>query len=533
MFSAVRSVSRLAASATQNVAKSMAPPISRGIKQVSMWSMEEEEHTFKDPSEIIRMDEIKYWLKETKTAAKSSTRIKEILESAVQHACLEHAQTPMDASEYVNGLTYEETATLLNADVNDLELMDQLYATAFKIKERIYGNRIVLFAPLYIANHCVNGCTYCGFNKSHTELPRSCLSNDDLTRQVQLLQKQGHRRLLLLTGEHPAYTFDDFLDALKLTSEIETEPFGKIRRVNVEIPPLSVSDFRRLKDMNHVGTYTVFQETYDPELYSKYHPSGPKADYGWRLQVHDRAMTAGIDDVGIGALFGLGDYRNEVMALLMHANHLQDTYGAGPHTISIPRIQPAGGAADAMHVPHPVYDADFKKLVAVLRCAVPYTGMILSTRESKDLRNTLLNMGISQLSAGSRTNINGYDEESEEQDDTKGQFDLQDERPLDAVLVDLMKDGYVPSFCTACYRLGRTGCEFMKIAKDGEIHNYCHPNAILTMKEYLDDYGSEEAREEGYKVLETETAKIAKPSVRHSLEKKLVQLEKGERDLYF
>jgi [FeFe] hydrogenase H-cluster radical SAM maturase HydG len=333
---------------------------------------------------------------------------------------------------------------------------------------------------------------------------------------------------LLLTGESPEYTFDDFLKAIKTVSEVETHPHGKIRRINVEIPPLSVSDFRRLKATNAVGTFTVFQETYDSVLYPKYHPSGPKADYDNRVTVMDRAMTAGVDDVGVGVLFGLADYRFEVCALLQHAQHLMSTYNAGPHTISIPRIRPAHGAPTSLDVPFPVSDNDFLKLVAVIRCAVPYTGMIMSTRENKEMRDSLLRLGISQMSAGSKTDVGAYTEK-EHNEDENGQFGIEDHRSLDEVVADLMDSGFIPSWCTACYRCGRTGPEFMEIAKRGDIHEYCQPNALLTLKEFALDYASEKTQKQALDLIEQESKSVQQAS----LPSKLTKLEEGERDLYF
>lgn len=365
-----------------------------------------------------------------------------------------------------------------------------------------------------------------------------------------MLEKQGHRRLLILTGEHPKYTFDQFLDALHTVKNVKTDPCGDIRRINVEIPALSVSDFRRLKATDCVGTYTLFQETYHRESFRRFHPSGPKSDYEHRLQTMDRAQIAGIDDVGIGALFGLHDYRFEVMGLLMHAQHLESTFGAGPHTISIPRMRPADHAPDAIRPPAPVDDEDFKKLVAILRCAVPYTGMILSTRESAEMRRELLNLGVSQMSAGSKTEVGSYHKgdvgaeakikqqfEAEDQKEKKekkesGQFELADERSTEDVVKDLMQMGFLPSWCTACYRLGRTGEAFMKIAKKGDIQNFCHPNSLLTLQEYLKDYASEDTKTLGEAVIARERETIS-ARAKKALDKKLKRIDAGERDLYF
>jgi [FeFe] hydrogenase H-cluster radical SAM maturase HydG len=344
--------------------------------------------------------------------------------------------------------------------------------------------------------------------------------------------------VLVLCGESPAYTFDDFIQALQLLRDLKTPPHGEFRRINVEIPPLSVSDMRRLKAQRCVGTFTLFQETYHPEAYRRYHPGGPKADYEYRLQTMDRAQLGGLDDVGLGALLGLHDYRFEVLAMLQHAQHLDKHYGTGPHTISIPRIRPALGAATSTDVPFPVDDDSFRKLVAVIRCAVPYTGMILSTRESAPMRRQLLALGVSQLSAGSRTDVGSYQAEAKgpakTEADYEGQFTLSDERPVEEIVGDLIKRGCVPSWCTACYRKGRTGEAFMRIAKRGEIGEYCGPNALFTLKEYLMDYAKPEVRAAGEKLIEKEVERILDPQRREATKNRLEAIEKKQvRDVYF
>lgn len=355
----------------------------------------------------------------------------------------------------------------------------------------------------------------------------------------------GHKRTMMLTGESPDYPFEEFLEAIKIAASVKTDKSGEIRRINVEIPQLSISDFKRLKDTNAVGTYVLFQETYHRKTYEEMHEvrrnskgeilGASKNDYEHRVLTMDRAMLGGVDDVGIGALFGLYDYRFEVMSLLQHAQHLDKTYGAGPHTISIPRIRPADGSDVSVKPPFEVNDAEFKKLVAILRLAVPYTGMILTTRETPDMRKLLLNLGCSQMSAGSKTDIGSYKKgESVHKDAAAGQFALCDERPAEFVIQDLMKMGFVPSWCTACYRCGRTGPKFMKIAKRGEIHNLCHPNAIFTLAEYLIDYASPETQEIGWNLIEKELEKIDNPIRKKLTIKKLKQIkEEGKRDLYF
>ena len=432
----------------------------------------------------------------------------------------------------------EEAATLLNVDANDSTIMQEIFDTAFAIKQRIYGNRIVLFAPLYLANYCVNNCRYCAFRATNKHIERSQLTDDQLKAEVEALQHQGHRRLLVLTGEHPRYSFDKFLEALKTISSVRTEPCGNIRRINVEIPALSLSDMRRLKALDVVGTYTLFQETYHRPTFKYMHIQGPKADYDNRILVYDRAMRAGLDDVGLGILFGLYDYKYECLALLNQANHLEATYGAGPHTISVPRMRPADGSEVSLAPPYPVDDANFKKIVAVLRIAVPYTGMILSTRESPEMRKELLRLGMSQLSAGSKTDVGSYhrdtSKETEENlQDVNGQFTLADHRSVNEIVVELMKDGYVPSWCTACYRKGRTGEHFMKIAKAGNIHNFCQPNSLLTLQEYLNDYGTEEEKAIGNAVIkkELESGGLSEGAERLA-RRKLAKVNQGEHDVY-
>jgi len=524
-------------------------------RYMGAWSKELEPHVLPSASEIVNPAVIEKAIETTKTAARDPVRVREILATALDRAFFTSSPgaTPTiipsadPQHEFVLGLSVEEAATLLNLDPETQpELMNDLYSTALSIKERIYGNRIVLFAPLYLANYCVNSCTYCAFRGKNKHIPRNMLTTEQVVSEVEALQKMGHRRLLLLTGEHPKYTFDDFLGAIDTVSSVRTDPCGSIRRINVEIPALSISDLRRLKATDQVGTYTLFQETYHPEAFKRFHPSGPKSDYEHRLQTMDRAQIAEVDDVGIGALFGLHDYRFECLAMLQHAQHLDKTYQAGPHTISIPRIRPADEAPDAMAPPHPVDDENFAKLVAVLRCAVPYTGMILSTRESPEMRARLLQLGISQMSAGSRTEVGSYtkgdvdaehtvwnaeNKEKPKRGEMSGQFSLLDERPLDEVVSHLLQTGFVPSFCTACYRKGRTGAEFMAIAKKGNIHKFCHPNALLTLQEYLQDYATPNTNEIGQHVIEKEKATITGPT--KALDRKMKKVLAGERDLYF
>eukprot|EP00727_Mastigamoeba_balamuthi_P002244 m51a1_g12016 hydrogenase maturase protein G (537) ;mRNA; f:3549-5710 len=507
------------------------------------WSVEKEPHVLTPASEIIRVGEIEKMIEETRDKAKDIGRVRDILAKARERAKLRHVRLDECRSEYVQGLNLEETATLLNMDTKDKTLMNELFSTALDIKQQIYGKRIVLFAPLYLSNYCMNQCTYCAFRGPNHDLGRKKLSIEEVKAEGRAIQHMGHKRTLVLCGESPVYTFDEFLEALKALRDLKTPPHGEFRRINVEIPALSVSDMRRLKELRCVGTYTIFQETYHPEAYKRFHPAGPKADYEHRVQTMDRAQLGGVDDVGIGALLGLHDFRFEVLAMLQHAQHLDATYGAGPHTISIPRIRPAAGAETSLEIPHPVDDDSFRKLVSVIRCAVPYTGMILSTREPPAIRRELIALGVSQLSAGSRTDVGAYKEEDAEDADAhadqhgahyEGQFTLSDERPVPEIVHDLLKRGCVPSWCTACYRMGRTGEAFMRICKRGEIADYCGPNALFTLKEYLVDYAPKEVRAEGERVIAREVEKIADPQRREATKQRLEAIEKqGLRDVYF
>lgn len=429
----------------------------------------------------------------------------------------------------LKGLTPDETAVLLQTE--DEELIKEIWKAAKEIKQAIYGNRLVLFAPLYIANHCSNNCLYCGFRRDNTELKRVSLTMEQIANEVRVLEKEGHKRLLMLCGEHLSRSrLDYFIEAIETAYAIKTDKGGEIRRINVEIAPLSVDDFKRLKAAK-IGTYVLFQETYHHETYKKMHPSGPKADYLWRLTAMDRAQQGGINDVGIGALFGLYDYKFDVLGLLFHARHLDAEFGVGPHTISIPRLEPALNAPAAIKPPMPVSDHDFKKLVAIIRLAVPYTGMILSTRETAETRQEVFELGISQISAGSRTNPGGYQEESDE-GFRAAQFNLGDTRTLDEVIHDITLKDHIPSFCTACYRLGRTGSDFMDLAKPGLIQKYCRTNAIMTFKEYLMDYASPQTRESGEALISKLMNERSKTGIKKLLKSRLKRIENGERDLY-
>jgi 2-iminoacetate synthase len=455
----------------------------------------------------------------------SSTCIREILQAAK-----ERALAP-PGGEYVQGLTLEEAALLLSIDGEKTpEIFQELIDTALWVKRAIYGNRIVLFAPLYVSNLCSSSCLYCGYRAKNRALPRKVLSDEELNQEVETLEKQGHKRLLMLCGDHPSYTFHDFLHAVEVASSVKTEPHGEIRRINVEIPALKIEEFKELKATGKIGTYALFQETYHKQTYEKMHPYGPKSDYLWRLFTMDRALQGGVDDVGIGALFGLYDYRYEVLGLLAHAKYLDKKYSVGPHTISVPRLQRAANTPFTYDPPYAVCDKDFEKIVAILRLAVPYTGIILTTRESPEMRRKLYHIGVSQISAGSRTKPGGY---SREEERTTSQFSLSDTRPTNEVIKELAQLGFIPSWCTACYRLCRTGEAFMNIAKRGEIQQFCQPNALLTFAEYLHDYADAPLYDEGMKLIDREAKKIGEGSRKEAFLRYLMRIKKGERDFYF
>jgi len=427
----------------------------------------------------------------------------------------------------LKGLEPNETAVLLQCQ--DPELIEEIFHTAREVKEAIYGKRLVLFAPLYISNLCRNDCLYCAFRVSNKKISRKALNQDEIADEVRQLVSTGQKRILVVSGEaYPGSGIEYILRTIETIYKTRVGN-GEIRRVNVNMAPLSVEEFRNLKAAK-IGTYQLFQETYHPETYFKMHPPvGPKADYTWRLTAIGRAFEGGIDDVGIGVLFGLYDYRYEVLALLHHIRCLESAYGVGPHTISVPRIEPAEGSDIATNPPYPVSDENFKKIVAVLRLTVPYTGMIMSTRETAQMRAETFALGVSQISAGSRTNPGGYTAGK----DTTAQFQLGDHRTIDEVIHDVVRLGYVPSFCTACYRKGRTGGDFMELAKPGLIKRFCLPNAILTFKEYLEDYASPATREAGMTAIKENLTDIPSEDRRIETEDRLTMIEQGKRDLYF
>ena len=447
----------------------------------------------------------------------------------------EAAREILAAARERRGLTPEQTAVLLGCD--DPEIRSELFAAAREVKEAIYGNRLVLFAPLYISNRCVNDCVYCAFRTSNRDLRRHQLDVSEIEAETRVLIREGHKRLLLVAGEGQTGPRDlEYVQRAIETVYAVKEGPGEIRRLNVNLAPLDIEGFRLLGECG-IGTYQVFQETYHAPTYWRMHPRGPKADYEGRLDTLDRALQAGLDDLGAGVLFGLHDWRFEVLALLEHARHLETAYGVGPHTISVPRLTPAVGAGDAAaHPPAPVSDADFLKLVAVLRLAVPYTGIIMSTRETAAMRAATFALGVSQISASSRTDPGGYAEGPRTEDPSEpcaaGQFQLGDHRSLEDVVADVLRLGYLPSFCTACYREGRTGEDFMDLAKPGLIRRFCQPNALLTTREYLCDYASDETRRLGETALASALDALPEDR-RDEVRARLDRTCDGERDLHF
>ncbi|MGI5847871.1 MAG: [FeFe] hydrogenase H-cluster radical SAM maturase HydG [Candidatus Cryptobacteroides sp.] len=454
-------------------------------------------------------------IRETLAYAEENKRNRPLIEGLIQKASL------------CKGLSHREAAVLLDCDEPDL--VDKIFKLAEDIKRRFYGNRIVMFAPLYLSNYCINGCLYCPYHAKNKSIPRKKLSQEEIRKEVIALQDMGHKRLALETGEHPIESPIEYvLESIKTIYSIHHKN-GNIRRVNVNIAATTVENYRKLREAG-IGTYILFQETYNKQQYEELHPFGPKSDYAWHTEAMDRARAGGIDDMGIGVLFGLNGYRYDFVGLMMHAEHMEAALGVGPHTISVPRIRPADGInpeefADA------VPDDKFLHIVAVIRCAVPYTGMIISTRESQKVRERVLDLGISQISGASRTSVGGYAEDDREKD--TAQFDIADNRTLDEVVKWLMELGYIPSFCTACYRAGRTGERFMKICKSGKIQDCCTPNALLTLKEYLLDYASPETRELGRKLIRQEVEKLSNEALRAAVREDLSKLEAGARDLRF
>ncbi len=463
-------------------------------------------------SNFIRESEIFRTLEASRNP--DAARVREILEKA----------------EGLSGLSPEDVAAL--STLSDPELLSEMFYAARRIKDTIYGKRLVIFAPLYVSNLCGNECSYCAFRAKNKEVHRRALTQAEIAEETEYLVERGHKRVLLVAGEsYPKEGFDYILKSIDTIYSVKSGK-GEIRRINVNIAPLEVDEFRRLKAAR-IGTYQLFQETYHRETYASVHTGGPKADYDWRIGAIGRAMEAGIDDAGIGVLFGLFDWRYEILALMQHAAHLEKIYGAGPHTISVPRLEPAAGSALSEHPPKPVGDLDFRKIVAILRLAVPYTGIIMSTRETPKIRRETFALGVSQISAGSRTNPGGYShpETGDLHERAGGQFSLGDHRALDDVVKDVCELGFIPSFCTACYRLGRTGADFMDLAKPGDIKMHCDPNALATLEEYLLDYASPETQAVGRAAIEKAISEM-QPAAQKRAVAMLGIVRAGRRDVF-
>ncbi|MFH5826819.1 [FeFe] hydrogenase H-cluster radical SAM maturase HydG [Clostridium perfringens] len=462
--------------------------------------------------DFIKDDEINSLIAKGKELVSDKELVREIIEK----------------SKSAEGLTPEETAVLLNLE--DKELIEEMFKAARQVKEKLYGKRLVVFAPLYVSNYCVNNCTYCGYKHCNDELKRKKLNKEQLIEEVKVLESLGHKRIALEAGEDPVNApLDYILDCIKSIYSIKFDN-GSIRRINVNIAATTVENYKRLKDAE-IGTYILFQETYHKPTYEKLHVSGPKHNYNYHTTAMHRAREAGIDDIGMGVLYGLYDYKYETLAMLMHAMDLEETTGVGPHTLSVPRIRPAENVS-LENYPYLVDDEDFKKIVAILRLAVPYAGLILSTREEPGLRDEIIALGVSQVSTGSCTGVGGYSEAYVDPEE-KPQFEVGDHRSPVEMIESLMEAGYIPSYCTACYREGRTGERFMDIVKSGELYKICEANALITLKEFIDDYGTDRTREIGDKLIKKSINEIDNESFRKSVEEKINKISKGTRDLRF
>ena len=468
-----------------------------------------------------------------------STKAEEFIANEEVLATLEYAKNNKNNIELIDkilekaklgkGLTHREAAVLLDCD--NEEKNQEIFELAKKIKQDYYGNRIVLFAPLYLSNYCVNGCVYCPYHAKNKHITRKKMTQEEIKEEVIALQDMGHKRLAIETGEDPVNNPIEYvLESLKTIYSVHHKN-GSIRRANVNIAATTVENYKKLKEAG-IGTYILFQETYNKKSYEELHPTGPKHNYAYHTEAMDRAMQGGIDDVGLGVLFGLESYKYEFSALLMHAEHLEAVYGVGPHTISVPRIRKADDI-DPSTFDNGIDDDIFAKIVACIRIAVPYTGMIISTRESQKCRKRVLNLGVSQISGASKTSVGGYAHPEQESEEETAQFDVEDRRSLDEIVKWLMELGYVPSFCTACYREGRVGDRFMEICKEQKIHNFCHPNAIMTLEEYLEDYASPETRKVGEELIDKELKTLGNNKLKCAVEENLDKIKHGERDFRF
>lgn len=468
-----------------------------------------------------------------------STKAEEFIANEEVLATLEYAKNNKNNIELIDkilekaklgkGLTHREAAVLLDCD--NEEKNQEIFELAKKIKQDYYGNRIVLFAPLYLSNYCVNGCVYCPYHAKNKHITRKKMTQEEIKEEVIALQDMGHKRLAIETGEDPVNNPIEYvLESLKTIYSVHHKN-GSIRRANVNIAATTVENYKKLKEAG-IGTYILFQETYNKKSYEELHPTGPKHNYAYHTEAMDRAMQGGIDDVGLGVLFGLESYKYEFSALLMHAEHLEAVYGVGPHTISVPRIRKADDI-DPSTFDNGIDDDIFAKIVACIRIAVPYTGMIISTRESQKCRERVLNLGVSQISGASKTSVGGYAHPEQESEEETAQFDVEDRRSLDEIVKWLMELGYVPSFCTACYREGRVGDRFMEICKEQKIHNFCHPNAIMTLEEYLEDYASPATRKVGEELIDKELKTLGNNKLKCAVEENLDKIKHGERDFRF
>lgn len=468
-----------------------------------------------------------------------STKAEEFIANEEVLATLEYAKNNKNNIELIDkilekaklgkGLTHREASVLLDCD--NEEKNQEIFELAKKIKQDYYGNRIVLFAPLYLSNYCVNGCVYCPYHAKNKHIPRKKMTQEEIKEEVIALQDMGHKRLAIETGEDPVNNPIEYvLESLKTIYSVHHKN-GSIRRANVNIAATTVENYKKLKEAG-IGTYILFQETYNKKSYEELHPTGPKHNYAYHTEAMDRAMQGGIDDVGLGVLFGLESYKYEFSALLMHAEHLEAVYGVGPHTISVPRIRKADDI-DPSTFDNGIDDDIFAKIVACIRIAVPYTGMIISTRESQKCRERVLNLGVSQISGASKTSVGGYAHPEQESEEETAQFDVEDRRSLDEIVKWLMELGYVPSFCTACYREGRVGDRFMEICKEQKIHNFCHPNAIMTLEEYLEDYASPETQKVGEELIDKELKTLGNNKLKCAVEENLDKIKHGERDFRF
>ena len=467
-----------------------------------------------------------------------SPKAEEFISDEEIRECLEYAEenknnrelieSILEKAKEMKGVSHKEAIVLLDCELEDLN--EKIYQLARDIKQEFYGNRIVMFAPLYLSNYCINGCEYCPYHAKNKHIKRKKLTQEEIKQEVIALQDMGHKRLALEAGEDPKNNpIEYILESIKTIYSIHHKN-GDIRRVNVNIAATTVEEYKMLKDAG-IGTYILFQETYNKESYEKLHPTGPKSDYAYHTEAMDRAMEGGIDDVGLGVLFGLNNYRYDFTGIIMHAEHLEAYKGVGPHTISVPRLRRAEDI-DPDAFDNGITDELFEKIVACIRIAVPYTGMIISTRESKECREKVLEMGVSQISGGSRTSVGGYCE-PEPEDENTAQFDVSDNRTLDEVVKWLMDSGYVPSFCTACYRAGRTGDRFMSLLKSKQIVNCCHPNALMTLKEYLEDYASPETKKVGAELIKKELEVITNPTVKEKAKEYIENIHEGKRDFRF